>query len=287
VVDGNKFIPSDHPFNFWVEDPNDPTALAYHGPTISAIDALPVWNGTDLADWENGSLVAADLSATMRPIGHSDGYDGRFMPITIEHIFMRSVVGLDVDISENWHMNVSYMHSVNTRTRNAPWSWISENYDGINPANPSAISSGVWNPFGTRITAADMTSPKDGISDANNTFSELKQFMVEETRIARTEQKVYDLLFTGDAFTLPNNETVSVAIGGQYRTDILMQREDEIKRLGLDGGVGLIPDLDVNLSTASVFFEALVPFSDNLALQLALRHETSKSLEIPLILKLP
>jgi iron complex outermembrane receptor protein len=277
VVDGNKYIPSDHPFNFWVEDPNDNTALVYHGPSISSIGATPVWNGTDLTDWQNGTLVAADLSARMRPLGHHDGYPGTFMPVTTEHVFVRAVVGLDVDITDEWHMNVSYMHSINTRTKNKPWNWIAENYDGINPNNPSAIGSGVWNPFGTRITAPNLISPKDGVSDANNTFTDLQLFMVEETEIGRTEQKVYDLLFTGDAFELPNGEMIAVAMGGQYRTDILDQRDDAIRTLDLDGSDGIVPDIDVELSTASVFAEALVPFSDNLELQLALRHENFKS----------
>lgn len=272
VEGGLKYIPGDHPFNFWIEDPDDPTAMIYRGPTIDA-NGNATWSGNDEELWATGALQAADIASIHRPLGIADGYPGTFQPVQIDHEFFRAVVGFDVTLPYDWNLNMSWMQSINTRSVVNPWSFLAEAYDGVNPDNPSAIGLGIWNPFGTRVASPDLISPKDGVSTAGNTYEDLEYFRIPSVSSAKSEQKVFDAIFSGDLMDLPSGLPISAAFGFQYRSDELSRRSDPFDLRGLARGFGVPPNLDVSFETLSGFGEVLVPLSDNFEIQLSMRHE--------------
>ena len=81
---GRIFIPGDHPFNFFIEDPGNPEALIYIGP-----DA-----------WDNDIHTGADISGRARILGNE--FNGRNSPADRRSDIQnfRALQGVSIDFGE-------------------------------------------------------------------------------------------------------------------------------------------------------------------------------------------
>jgi iron complex outermembrane receptor protein len=244
---GNLLIPASHPFNFFIEDPDNPNGIVY----------------VDPAQWDNSIHQAVDISAIARPLGrHFKQTD-----LTIDLDYWRGVAGFDYSLGGSWKANVSYMHASSKRTANRPYEFIAS-------AVNDALLDGSWNPFGTALANPTLVSPKDGSSVAANSDELLRSLWRTAIDQATTTQSVYDLVITGEAGTLWG-APIGLAVGAQYRRENLTSFVDSLASSGsgaLQSTVTVDPIRGSDRVT-SYFTEAVVPLGKDVEVQLALRHE--------------
>ena len=246
--DGGFLIPSDHPFNFFVADGAE--GITYAGPEAFAADP---------------SLTAVDVITRSRPLGRAfDGPNAEDITTTFTNV--RFAGGFDVELSDNWFVNVNYMNAQNEVTRSQPRDYDFNLYQ-------QAIADGVWNPFGTAIATPGLVSPKDGVSDAVNSAEDLGLFALTINNYAKVTQEVAELTVSGDTgIGLPGG-TVAVAIGGQYR-DLTFEDIPDSRRQNGTNGRGEVEGITTGQQDAyAVFAEAIVPILDTLEMQFAVRYE--------------
>lgn len=252
VEGGDIFIPSDHPFNFWVDDPSDPgTGLIYIDP----------------AAWDNAIHTAVDLVCECRPQGfEANGFDNN-PPFNrdITFNYYRGMVGFDQTINDNWNVSGNYIYALSTRDFRGENNWNSVALNG-------SVLDGTFNPFGTSRATPTLVSPKDGVSLAGNSPETINFIQNISSTYRRSLQQVADLVVSGDAFEL-GGRPVGVAVGFQYRKSELVIRPDSLSSRGLGNNPETSSGLDDEQSVYAVFGEAAVPLADNLDVQLALRYE--------------
>ena len=247
--EGRIFIPSSHPFNFYIEDPTDPAALVYIGP-----DA-----------WDPAVHTAVDLTCECRPLGADFVGDGATGDRRTQYDYMRYVAGLDWSVSDNWDARLSY-------------TWAAGNLEFTSPQNFRAdlvnelVASGEFNPFGTATAFPNLVSPKDGVSISGNSADTIQKFDGQTVSTRRTDQQVVDAVLTGPIAELPSG-SLGFAIGAQYRLlkqDInpdSLEAADEANNPGLQFPVSNEQDV------WATFAEAAIPVTERLELSLALRYE--------------
>ena len=245
---GRIYIPADHPFNFFIEDPSDPTALFYVGP----------------AAWDPAVHQAVDLTCECRPLGvEFNGKNSRYDRET-EWNYIRVLNGLKFEFDNEWSVDVSHMYSRGTLLTTEP-NYRADIFNNL-------VLSGEFNPFGTRLANPDLISPKDGFSTAVNEEDTILQFEGFDQSQTVVVQNVVDVIATGDLVELPSG-TVGVAVGAQYR---------DLERIAFPEPLLSASEADtpavVYLSEGTQdviagFVEAVVPLGDRSEIQAAVRHE--------------
>lgn len=247
--DGGHFVPGSHPFNYFVL--NDP------------LDA------TQGVTWDPAAIAAgtpgADVIFRGRPLTNADG--ALADDFLRQYDNTRGLFGLNAELSENWSMTASYMYARTQFTDQQPRSYE------VN-AFRAAIASGAWNPFGSAWATPNDTSLKDPTQDAGNTQDDLRLFSSIRTFTAESVQQVAEVIFSGDVFELSNGNIVSVALGGQYRDLGYKDIADSLSFFQLDGRADPVFTIaNTNQDVYAIFGEALIPFTDDLEVQLAVRYE--------------
>lgn len=248
-VDGNMIIPGDHPFNFWVEDNG---GLTYMDPMTYA------------NQWADGSLEAADLVAQFRPLGSEfDGDNAEDIKTVFNNV--RAMVGLDAELSNDWFFTASLTYANSEVTRREPRNYAVDLFQDI-------LNDGLWNPFGTSLVKPDMVSPKDGATTAANRDDVFQRFSRSKTNTSRVSQLVTEGIFSGDIAEMDAG-AVSMAVGFQYREIQMDDYPDGLSGV-LEGGRA-----DATFPTSgkqdayAVFSEVMVPVSEDIETQFALRYE--------------
>lgn len=249
AVGGGFTVPASHPFNFFVADPANPADILYVGP-----DA-----------WDNSIHTAADLQVTARPLGREVNNTPLTQYIKRELSYTRILNGVEFDIGDTWSMDLSYGWANSTRTTNAPHNYRSDVFQDL-------VKAGEWNPFGTRLANPALVSPKDGTSTAGNSDITLAKFDTPSASNARVLEQVTDLVFTGDLFEF-NGNTVQAAFGSQFRDVFIEIFGDSLESAGEANEQSLSGPVVGSEDVIAVFGEIVVPATDTLELQFAVRRE--------------
>lgn len=249
VDSGAILIPADHPFNFFVSDPTASTGIRYVDPSA----------------WDNAIHTATDIVCLCRPLGASLNGEGNAPSRTLDIDYLRTMAGLTFAINETWSADVWIQRAKATRDEAQPFNFIA------NAVNGSALS-GVWNPFGSALATPGLVSPKDGVSTAGNSQDVLNSLYTFNVNSYEANQTTFDLVVTGEAFELSGGP-VGLAFGAQYRDEDFSFTADPLRAIA--GGASRSPDnsLAGEQEAFAVFSEALLPITDDLEVQLALRYE--------------
>ncbi|MCK5425346.1 MAG: TonB-dependent receptor, partial [Emcibacter sp.] len=250
VENGAILVPGDHPFNFFVADPAAATGLTYIDPS----------------QWDNALHTAVDVVCVCRPLGADlNGKDNEPYPRTLNIDYWRVVGGVSYEINDIWDAQVSYAHSDARRTEQEPFSFIADNI------NQTALD-GTWNPFGSSLATPGLISPKDGVSVAGNTQAVLDNLYTSADNNYVSAQTVIDGLVTGELFDMSGG-TVGVAVGAQYREESFAFTPDSLRAAaGSNDRSPKFPS-DGEQDVMSVFGEAILPITEDLEVQIALRYE--------------
>jgi iron complex outermembrane receptor protein len=246
---GRILIPGDHPFNFFVENPADPTRLTYIGPQA----------------WNNSIHQGAEISAQARILGNE--FNGRRSPATrdAQINYYRGLGGLNVQLAERWNVDLSYMFS------RSDWSEATP-FDYNAPTVNQLILDGQFNPFGTRVSNPTLVSPKDGVSVAGLAPDVLATLLTPQTRTAQQTQDVIDAVVSGSLFELPAGP-LGAAVGYQRRDERYEYRPGIWTATNTSGINGREFPIDGKLEVDALFVEAIIPVHDHIELQAALRSE--------------
>ena len=252
------FVPANHPFNFWTDHDGD-GLLTYVSPS----------------EWIPGVHQAVSLGYLGRPLGaeatgENSGYENR------EFDVLRAMVGFETTLPNGWMGEGHIAHARSDLSVTSERYWISSEFNRV-------VSEGRWNPFGSRIVAPELVTPKtvadDGLApslygtNAANSPEILAEFEGLADESARSVQRVVEFVASGDLFGW-GHRPVSLAVGTHYR-DLSYHFEPDLRS---QDGTG--PQLiRVFPSTAdqqawAVFTESLVYVGDRIELQLAARHES-------------
>ena len=247
---GRIFIPADHPFNFFIEDPTDSNALVYIDPSV----------------WDNAIHTAVPLSASMRPLGNDFNATGvKDQDQRREFNYGRLLNGVEIDVTDTWQVNASHMVAWSNLTNSIPLTYIMDTYNQL-------VLDGEWNPFGTRIADPNLISPKDGVSIAGSSDAVRDQFLTTASRDIRTVQNVVDLIATGELGDFGTGP-IGVAIGAQYRNLELTDTPDALVASGQAARNSLSFPVDGDQTVWAGFAEAVFPLGDRAEVQFAVRHE--------------
>ena len=246
--DGGFLVPAEHPFNYFVDNG----------------DGGIVWNEAAFAG--EASASAVDVIFRGRPL---TTFDGELADdITRKYDNTRVLLGLNVDLSDAWSLNTSYMYSRTQFSDRQPRSY---NADAFRAAINDAPFA--WNPFAIAWADPDATSLKDGFSVSGNTDADLELFSTNRVFQAESVQQVAEVIFSGDLFKIREN-TVVAAIGAQYRDFGYNDIADSLSEFRLDGRADPVFSInDASQDVYALFAEAILPVNDDLEVQLALRYE--------------
>ena len=251
------FVPANHPFNFWT-DPDGDGTLTYVAPS----------------EWNPEVHEAVPLGYFGRPLGAeaagaNSGDEDR------EFDSLRVAVGFEAELPGGW---TGAGHLVRARTNLSVGSerhWIASEFARV-------LREGVWNPFGTRLVAPDLVTPKtvadDGLAPAlagrraANDPQTLKQFESVRRESTRSVQNVAELVATSEAFEW-GGQPVTLAVGTQYRELSYAFRPDPLNAAGEGPRAIVEVPAGAGQRTWAVFAESLVQFGHRAELQVAARHE--------------
>ena len=251
------FVPANHPFNFWTDADGD-GQLTYVGP----------------ADWIPAIHEAVPLGYFGRPLGaeaagENSGEERR------KFDNLRVMVGLETKLPGGWTGEGYLARARSDLSVSSERHWIAAEF-------ARAVAEGVWNPFGTRLVAPDLVTPKttadDGLDPAfagrraANDPGTLDRFEGVRTESARSVQSVAEFLASGKAFEWLGRP-VTLAAGAQYRELDYRFRPDPLNAAG--EGPREIREFPAAADQRvwAVFAESLVYFGERAELQVAARHE--------------
>ena len=251
------FVPANHPFNFWT-DPDGDGVLTYINPS----------------DWNPGYHEAVALGYFGRPVGaEAAGPNSGDEKRQFDNL--RLMIGLETDLPGGWTGEGYLVRAVTDLSVKSDRHWIASEF-------ASVVIEGLWNPFGTRLVAPDLVTPKtvadDGLAPelvghlAANDAELQDQFEGIRIESARSTQNVAEFVATGDLFEwrgLP----VTIAAGTQYRELDYRFVPDPLNAAG--EGPQQIREFASNADQHvwAVFVESLTQIGDRVELQLAARHE--------------
>jgi len=249
--DGGFYVPGDHPFNYFVND------------------------GSGGIVWDEAAVAANPSSAVDvifrgRPLTNYDGNLGEKIEKNFEN--NRLVLGFDTFLNDNWSLYGSYMYARSLMTDVLP-----RNYNGIRFRE--AIGSGRWNPFQIGQVAPNAVSVKDGVTTAGNsvfgpyTETDLGQFTSYRTFVRETQQQAAELTLSGMLFELNGLEVVG-AFGLQYRSMEYSEIADSAQVFQQGGYEDFVFSINgAKQDTIAVYGEIIVPVTEDLEIQAALRYE--------------
>lgn len=249
--DGGFYVPSDQPFNYFVNDGNG--GIVWDEAAVAADPSL-----------------AVDVIFRGRPLTNYDGDLGEDIEKNFEN--NRLVLGFDTFLNDDWNLYGSYMYARSLMTDVLP-----RNYNGLKFRE--AIGSGRWNPF--QIAQVDPTaiSVKDGITTAGNTVfgpyteTDLGQFASYRTFVRETEQQAIELTLSGMLFEFNGLEVVG-AFGVQYRSMEYSEIADSAQVFQQGGYEDYVFSINgAKQDTLAVYGEIIVPVTEDLEVQVALRYE--------------
>lgn len=249
--DGGFYVPADHPFNYFVNDGNG--GIMWDEAAVSADPSL-----------------AVDVIFRGRPLTNNDGKYGEKVVKNFEN--NRIVLGFDTFINDNWSLYGSYMYAHSLMTDVLP-----RNYNGIKFRE--AIGSGRWNPFSIAWADPNAISVKDGATTAGNdiygpyTKSDLGQFASYRTFVRETSQQAIELTLSGVLFELNDLEVVG-AFGTQYRSMEYSEIADSAQVFQQGGYEDYVFSINgATQDTIALYGEVIVPVTEDLEIQVALRYE--------------
>ena len=246
---GGLTIAGDHPFNFYIEDPVDPTALIYIGP----------------AAWDNAIHTGATLRAVARPLGADVNNNELTQQIHREMNYARILNGFEIDLTDNWFLDGSFGWSKSTRTTDSPHNYRSNVFQDL-------VRTGEWNPFGSRLSDPGLVSPKDGVTLAGSGLLVQEKFDQRSVSTARAEEKIVDLVISGEAFEMASGP-VGVAVGAQFRDTLIESVPDSLSASGEANEEGISAAVRGHQDVLAFFVEAVVPIGDIGEVQVAVRNE--------------
>lgn len=244
AASGAIYVPANHPFNFFTADPANPRNLIY----------------VDPASWNNAIHTAVPIVASFRPEGQYATARKRQT-----NTYLRAVNGLELSIATRWRGSLSHQYANGEFLENLPLSLNAPNINGL-------ILNGDYNPFASAIVTPGLISPKDGVSVADNSQEITNRLFYTSNVSRRTEQQVADISASGPVVDLPTGE-VSLALGGQYRTQSLNYVPDSLAAQGLASNSNLDAPFADRQDVKAGYVEALVPIYEAAQIQAALRHE--------------
>ena len=251
------FVPASHPFNFWT-DPDGDGVLTYVPPS----------------DWNPEVHEAVPLGYFGRPLGaEAAGDNSGHAPRQFDNL--RLMLGFEAELPGGWTGQGYLARARTDLSVNAERHWVAAEFARV-------VADGLWNPFGTRLVAPDLVTPKtvagDGLAPAlagrraANDPETLRQFHGVRTESATSVQDVAEFVATGDLFEW-RGSPVTLAAGAQYRDLSYAYRPDPLNAAG--EGPQQIRDFprEADQHVWALFAESLTYFGDRTELQLAARHE--------------
>lgn len=249
--DGGFYVPSDHAFNYFVNDG----------------DGGIVWDEAAVAA---DPSTAVDVIFRGRPLTNNDGDYGDDIEKNFEN--SRITLGFDTFLNEDWSLYGSYMYAHSLMTDVLP-----RNYNGIKFRE--AIGSGRWNPFSIGWADPTAVSVKDGVTTAGNdvygpyTESDLGQFASYRTFVRESNQTAAELTLSGLLFELNGLEVVG-AFGVQYRSMEYSEIADSAQVFQQGGYEDHVFSINgATQDTIAVYGEVIVPVTEDLEVQVAIRYE--------------
>ncbi len=251
------FVPANHPFNFWT-DPDGDGALTYVAPS----------------DWNPEAHEAVPLGYFGRPLGAEAAGPNSGDEVR-DFDSLRTVVGFEAELPGGWTGEGHFTRARTDLSVRSERHWIATEF-------ARALTEGLWNPFGTRLVAPDLVTPKtvadDGLAPAlagrraANDAQTLAGFESERRERAKSVQNVAELIATGEAFEW-DGRPVTLAVGAQYRELSYRFQPDPLNAAG-EGprGIREFP-VAAEQRTWALFAESLTQFGHRAELQLAARHE--------------
>ena len=251
------FVPANHPFNFWT-DPDGDGILTYIAPS----------------DWIPGVHEAVPLGYFGRPLGAEAAGENSGDELR-EFNNLRAMIGFESELAGGWTVEGHLARSLSELSVNSERHWIAAEF-------AEAVGAGLWNPFGTRLVAPDLVTPKsvtdDGLAPAlagrraANDAETLRRFEGVRTESAIGAQNVAEFVATGDLFEW-RGQPVTLATGAQYRELHYSYRPDPLNAAG--EGPREIREFprDADQHVWALFAESLAYLGDRAELQLAARHE--------------
>ena len=247
------FVPANHPFNFWTDPQND-GVLTYVPPS----------------DWNPAVHEAVPLGYFGRPLG-AESAGGNSGDERREFENLRVMIGFEVELPGG-SVGEGYLARARSElTVNAHRHWVAAEFARV-------VAEGRWNPFGTRLVAPDLVTPKtvagDGLAPglagkrAANDAETLGRFESVRMESACSVQEVAEFVATGDLFEW-RGQPVMVAAGAQYRELRYSYQPDPLNAAG--GGPQEIREFAraADQRVWAVFAESLTYFGDRAELQLA------------------
>ena len=251
------FVPANHPFNFWT-DPDDDGVLTYVPPS----------------NWIPAVHEAVPLGYFGRPLGaEANGNNAGDERRQFNNL--RALFGIEAELPGGWTAEGYLARARSDFSVNADRHWVAAEFAQV-------VAEGLWNPFGTRLVAPDLATPKtvaeDGLAPAlagrraANDPETPRQFESDGIETARSVQEVLELVFTGDLFEW-RGQPGSLAAGAHYRQLQYSQQPDPLNVSG-DGPQEIreFPRA-ADQHVWAVFAESLTYLGDRAELQLAARHE--------------
>jgi iron complex outermembrane receptor protein len=253
---GGKFlIPSDHPFNFFVEEAGN---LQYIDPTTT--------EGANF--WQENPNAAANLttSGSFRPIGDAiAGRNSAGSNFTNESD--RRMIGLEA-YRGDWNISTWYQSYEHKTTGE-------EAGNSIASSLQAALMNGNLNPFGIAYADPEFISPKNGESTAGHDIETYYRDIAHtETEIRTSSQETFDFIASNSEFMELGDGYVGVALGYQKRQETYSFVPDVLLNAGLgNSSSASFPSVSGKTDVDSVFVEMALSPIDDLEFQLALRYE--------------
>jgi len=251
------FVPANHPVNFWT-DPDGDGVLTHVPPS----------------EWIPEVHEAVPLGYFGRPLGaEAAGENSGHEPRQFDNL--RLMFGFEAELPGGWTGQGYLARAQTDLSVNSERHWVAAEFARV-------VAGGLWNPFGTRLVAPDLVTPKTVAGDglvpalagrrAANDPETLHRFHGVRTESATSVQDVAEFVATGDLFEW-RGSPVTLAAGAQYRDLHYAYRPDPLNAAG--EGPQQIRDFprEADQHVWALFAEGLTYFSDRAELQLAARHE--------------
>ena len=251
------FIPANHPFNFFT-DPDDDGVLEAIAPS----------------DWNPAVHEAVPLGFFGRPLGaEAAGKRSGHQRRTFDNL--RVMAGFETELPGDWSAQGHLVHASSRLSVTSERHWIAAEF-------ARALSTGEWNPFGTRLTAPDLVTPKTVAEDdlppalvgkrAGNHANVQRQFENLLRERAKNVQDVAEIVATSGEFDWWGRPA-NLALGAQYRKVEYSFVPDPLNAAGQGPRALRQTPAEGDQSAVAAFVESLIQFGQRAELQIAARHE--------------